>query len=66
VGLCAVSCAREAELIEMQFGMLSQMGPGNMYYMGCRRCLHGKRHCWGLWLIDKHCKVIGFASWVKA
>jgi len=29
-----VSCAKTAELIEMQFGMLSWMGPGNIYYMG--------------------------------
>jgi len=31
----AVSCAKTAALIEMEFGMLSQMGPGNMYYMWC-------------------------------
>ena len=34
-GLFAVtSCAKTAEPIEMQFGMLSEMGPGNMYYTG--------------------------------
>jgi len=27
----AVSCAKTAEPIEMQFGMLSQVGPGTMY-----------------------------------
>jgi len=32
--MSAVSCAKTAELIEMQFGMLSWMGPGNIYYMG--------------------------------
>jgi len=28
-----VSCAKMAEPIEMQLGILSQVGPGNMYYM---------------------------------
>ena len=32
-GPSTVSCAKTAERIEMQFGMLSQVGPGNMYYM---------------------------------
>jgi len=31
--LYAVSCAKTAEPIEMQFGMPSRVGPGNMYYM---------------------------------
>jgi len=29
-----VSCAKTAEPIEMQFGMLSRVDPGNMYYIG--------------------------------
>jgi len=29
-----VSCAETAEPIEMQFGMLSLVGPGNMYCVG--------------------------------
>jgi len=29
-----VSCAKTAEPIEMQVGMLSQECPGNMYYVG--------------------------------
>ena len=29
-----MSCAKTAEAIETQFGMLSPVGPGNMYYMG--------------------------------
>jgi len=29
-----VSCAKTTKLIEMQFGMLSKVGRGNMYYMG--------------------------------
>jgi len=29
-----VSCAETAEPIEMQFGMLSRVGPRSMYYMG--------------------------------
>jgi len=32
----AVSCAKTAEPIEMEFGTLSRMGPENMYYVGCR------------------------------
>jgi len=33
-GLSAVSCAKMAESVNMQFGMLSQVSPGNMKYMG--------------------------------
>jgi len=33
-GLSAVSCAKTAEPIEMQFGMLSRVGPGNIFYIG--------------------------------
>jgi len=29
-----MSCVKMAELTEMQFGMLSLVGPGNMYSMG--------------------------------
>jgi len=29
-----VNCAKTADPIEMQFGILSRMGPGNMYYKG--------------------------------
>jgi len=29
-----MSCAKMAEPLEMQFGMLSQTSQGNMYYMG--------------------------------
>ena len=53
--LCRESC-KMAEPIEMQFGMLNRVGPGNMYYMGCR-CLHRKGHCWGARPIEKHCKA---------
>jgi len=28
-----MTCAKMVEPIEMQFGMLSEVGPGNMYYM---------------------------------
>jgi len=41
-----------AETIKMQFGMLSQVGPGNMYYMGCR-CHHRKGHSWSVWPTEK-------------
>jgi len=33
-GLSALSCEKMAEPVEMQFGLLSLMGPGNMHYMG--------------------------------
>ena len=33
-----VSCVKTAEQIEMQFGMLSLVHPGNMYYMGMYPC----------------------------
>jgi len=39
----AVNCAKTGEPIKMQFGMPSQVGPGNMYYIGCR-CSHKKGH----------------------
>jgi len=29
-----MNCAKMAEPIEMKFGMLSRVGPGNMYYRG--------------------------------
>jgi len=29
-----MSCVKMGEPIEMQFGMLSHVGPENMYYMG--------------------------------
>jgi len=45
-GLSAISCAKMAELIEMQLGMLTWVGPGNIYYMVCR-CLHRNGHLWG-------------------
>jgi len=51
-----VSCAKMVELIEMQFGMLSWVGPGNTYCMGCR-WPHGKRHFWDAWPTEKHCKA---------
>jgi len=34
VSISVMSCAKTAKPIEMQFGMLSQVGPGNMYFMG--------------------------------
>ena len=47
----AMSCAKTAELIKMQSGMLSRVGPGNIIW-GCRY-LHGKGHFWGVWPIEK-------------
>jgi len=31
-----MSCVKTTEAVDMQPGMLSPMGPQNMYYMGCR------------------------------
>jgi len=39
-----VSCAKTAGPTETQFGLLSRVGPGNMYYIGCR-CPHGQTKC---------------------
>jgi len=55
----AMSCAKMAEPIILQFGMLSRVGSANMYYIGCR-CPHRKGHFWGIWLIEKHCKTLDF------
>jgi len=41
-----MSCAKTAEPIEMQFGMLSLVGPGNTCYLGCRY-IQGKGHFLG-------------------
>jgi len=41
-----------AELIKIQLGMVSQVGPGNMYYTGCR-CPQWKVHFWSVWPIVK-------------
>jgi len=41
-----MSCAKTAELIKMQFGMWSQLGPGNMYYM-VMQMLPRERHFCG-------------------
>jgi len=55
-----MSCALTAEPIEMQFGMLSQVGPGNV--------LHGDVDAFtggiyipssfgSIWQIEEHCKA---------
>jgi len=44
-----MSCAKTAEPIEMQFGMSSRVGPGNMCYMGCRCPIHREEHFLGVW-----------------
>jgi len=63
-GLPEVSCAKMAELIEMQFGMLSQVSPWNMYYI-VEQTTHRKGHFWVVWLIGKHCKAQDFWGLVK-
>ena len=49
------------KVIKMQFGLQSRVGPGNMYYMGCRRP-SGKEHFLGLqsigfWGLGKSVKM---------
>ena len=51
-----MSCAKTAEPIEMQLGMLRWVDPENMYYMGYRK---GHLHFGGVWPIEKHCIVQG-------
>jgi len=34
-----VSCAKIAEPVEMHYGMLTLVCPGNMYYMGVDACM---------------------------
>jgi len=41
--LSAMCCAKMAEPIKLQLGMLSWVGPGNMYYTRCG-CSYEKRH----------------------
>jgi len=36
-----MTCAKTAEPTEMQFGMLSRVGPRHMYYMVCRGTFWG-------------------------
>ena len=54
-----MNCIKTAEPIEMQFGMLSWVSPGNMHYMGMY-IPHGNGHFWGVWPIEKHCKAQDF------
>jgi len=49
-----VSCAKTAEPIEMQFGMLSRVGPEHVLY-GDVHALTGRGTFGGLWPIEKHC-----------
>jgi len=59
-----VSCAKTAKPIETQFGMLSRVGPGNMYYMGMYM-LHGTGHFWGCLADGKSLQSIEFWGSVK-
>jgi len=45
-----------AEPFEMQFGMLCRVGQGTCITWE-RRCPHENGHFWGVWPIEKHCKV---------
>jgi len=42
---------KTVEPIEMQYGTLSWVGPGNMYYIGCR-CSHLEGHFCGEWPVE--------------
>jgi len=42
---------KTADLIEIQFAMLTRVGTGNVYYMGCR-CAHENGHFRGDWPIE--------------
>jgi len=42
-----------SRVIEMQFGMLGQVGLGTCITWGCR-WLYGKGHFWDVSLIEKH------------
>jgi len=44
-----VSCAKTAEPIEMQFGILGRGVQGTCITRGCR-CLHQNWHFGGVWL----------------
>ena len=48
-----MSTVETAEPIEMQLGMLSWMGPGNMYYTGDVNAPIGVGTFWGVWPIDR-------------
>jgi len=51
-----VSCTKTAELIKMQFGMLSRVGPGNVLY-GDVDSATGRGVYLGVWPIERHCKA---------
>jgi len=52
---------KRLELLEMQFGMLSKVGPGTCITWGVKMP-HRKGHFWGVCLIEneKHCKAYDF------
>ena len=52
----AASCAKTAERIEMQFGMLSQVRPGHVLH-GNVHASTGRGTFEGIWPIEKHCKA---------
>jgi len=43
--------------MEMQFGMLSRVDPGNPVLDGSADVPNKKGHFWGVWPIEKHCKA---------
>ena len=54
----AVSCAKTAEPIKLQFAMLSWVGPENIHALrGNVDAPHGKGHFWVVWPIVKHIRL---------
>jgi len=52
-----VSCTKTAELIEMQFGMLTRVGPGSHVLHGGVDGPAGRSIFGGVLLIEKHYKA---------
>ena len=55
-----VSCAKTAEPIEMQFGTLRRVGPGNIITWE----MEGNGQFCGVWPIVKHCNAEDL-GWIK-
>jgi len=57
--LSALSCAKTAELIKMQFGMLGQVGLGTCITRNVNAAME-RGIFGGVWLIEKQCKAYDF------
>jgi len=54
-----MNCTKTVELIEMQIGMLSRIGPGNVLH-GDANAPAGVGTSEGVWPIDKYCEAQDF------